>query len=616
MRNILRLLPVLILLSLQSKAQCDAGFRDTIYGNSNQVNFISLTPVQHIKHTWLFGDGTSGSAANPVHTYNQPGQFNVLHIVTDSLHTCIDSVMKTVTVNFTPQPCNAGFTDSVYQNQVRFVSVATAQNIKHTWLFGDGTSGSAANPVHTYTQPGQYNVLHMVMDSLHTCVDSVRNIITVGFTPVPTQCDARFTDSVYQNQVRFVSVATAQNIKHTWLFGDGSSGSAANPVHTYTQPGQYNVLHMVMDSLHTCVDSVRKIITVNPTAGCQVRFVTYQVPLSNKYYFYPQYTIPGSALKSIDWSINGIHVSSQESFSYKFDQAGRYNVCVSIQSTSGCIARYCDTIAHIPYANCKVGVSFTAIPAAPQSRTIQFTASPDQPQLKYSWKFGDAATGSPSEGRRLSHTYYLPGKYRVSLTVIDSSSHCIDTVSRIVEVIGTPAESCTVSFTHTAIGNSQVSFVAISNQKIVSQVWSIYHLPDSFHAVTIQTPDPVYTFKDSGYYVVCLSIVTNTGCNWTICDSLVAGPSGSVKRNASVPSYPNPVSASETVVKLNINMEENGLVHYKVCDLSGNVVYQAQMAGIKGTNNIAVPIQRLGKGQYFIDISFGNQQRRSRFYKL
>lgn len=613
MRNNLRLLPVLILLNLQLQAQCDAAFTDTVYPNSGEVSFTSLTTVQHVQHTWLFGDGTSAFAANPAHNYTQPGQYSVLHMVMDSLHTCIDTVRKTITVNFavTPTKCDGGFTDTVHQNSVSFTSLAAARNVRHTWLFGDGTSSAYSNPVHIYSQPGQYNVLHTVMDSLHTCVDSVSKIIVVNFTTPPAQCNAGFTDSVYQNQVIFRSIVTASHIKHTWLFGDGTSSADISPVHNYGQPGQYSVLHLVSDSLHGCVDSVRKIINIGSFA-CQVKYTVQHPSLSNQYYFNLQYSTNGSALQSVDWKINGVHISSQQSLSYTFPQPGRYNVCVSIQALSGCTAQYCDSISVQLYNNCKNLISFTAVPNTAQAKTIEFTASPDQPQIRYSWSFGD---GYSAGGRKVSHTYIRSGIYNVNLLAVDSISHCYDSVSKAVKIEGAPSETCTVSFTHTTDQQGLVHFTATSNQPIVSQSWTILHMPDTLHTVTITTPNPVYAFKDSGYYIVCLAIRTSTGCRTSVCDSLLI-KSVTGRRAAGIPSYPNPVSSSETSVKLNIEMEEQGLVQLKVCDLSGTIVYQSQRPGFKGVNNIAIPIQQLGKGQYFIDISYGSQQTRSRFNKL
>ena len=89
----------------------------TICANSGAVTFTNAS-ANGISYTWYFGDGDTSSTANPVHTYNSPGTYNVSLAVNGG--TCgSDSLTKTgfVTINSTNPPaaiggniCNSGST--------------------------------------------------------------------------------------------------------------------------------------------------------------------------------------------------------------------------------------------------------------------------------------------------------------------------------------------------------------------------------------------------------------------------------------------------------------------------------------------------------------------------
>ena len=59
------------------------------------------------------------------------------------------------------------------------------QPLAYSWTFGDGTTSTAANPTHTYSQAGQYTVRVAVSDGIDTTQSSPITI-RVGSAPTPT----------------------------------------------------------------------------------------------------------------------------------------------------------------------------------------------------------------------------------------------------------------------------------------------------------------------------------------------------------------------------------------------------------------------------------------------
>lgn len=108
MRKFLPLFLTLLFASRLSKAQCDAAFTYSV--NQNQISFSAAVSGGAIRHSWQFGDGiTDIFSAAPVHSYNFPGQYTVLHTVRDSVNNCIDSSFQLINLNFGPT-CSVNFT--------------------------------------------------------------------------------------------------------------------------------------------------------------------------------------------------------------------------------------------------------------------------------------------------------------------------------------------------------------------------------------------------------------------------------------------------------------------------------------------------------------------------
>lgn len=86
----------------------------------------------------------------------------------------------------------------------------------------------------------------------------------------------------------------------------------------------------------------------------------------------------------------------------------------------------CDRMNFVPQP------SFVASPSSgPAPLTVSFDASAstdDREIVSYTWSFGDNESGS---GVSLSHTYYVPGTYTATLTVVDDQ-HASNSVSHTV----------------------------------------------------------------------------------------------------------------------------------------------------------------------------------------
>lgn len=239
-------------------AHLNAGWTQT-YTNTGCVMFKPAMTVTGVKHQWFFGDGRSSTNVDPVHCYAASGLYNVCHIVSIPGTNCADTVCRSIQANGTAI-CQSGFTYvSANQGNTVYFQDASHSNdsiVAWQWSFGDGNISNVKNPVHQYAAPGKYYVCHTIK-TVNNCTSTKCDTIKVGgFT---NNCRASFLwEAVNCLNVRFKNTSSGGFNKILWNFGDGTSDTVPNPLHTYTSSGTYRVQLIISgpycsDTFHTQV---------------------------------------------------------------------------------------------------------------------------------------------------------------------------------------------------------------------------------------------------------------------------------------------------------------------------------------------------------------------------
>ena len=132
-------------------------------------------------YRWAFGDGETGSAQNPVHTYDETGTFTATLTVTDSENKS-DSTSITIhvyakSVNPLDVTMSASPRTGMVPLTVQFTATATggAPPYYYRWRYGNGDSSRRKDPVYTYAKEGNFRVTLTVTDSHDTRV--VKSVI-------------------------------------------------------------------------------------------------------------------------------------------------------------------------------------------------------------------------------------------------------------------------------------------------------------------------------------------------------------------------------------------------------------------------------------------------------
>ncbi len=185
----------------------------------------------------------------------------------------------TVTLRLGKSPvANAGPDQTVNQGtQVVLNGSQTSSsdpNANYTWLFSDGTLKTLQGKIvnYTFNTPGTYDIVLLVQDSFGNSTDTTEVIVKDTTLPVAKISIGGYTlgQAITAQQLVTFSGSGSTDLYSTiqyyaWDMGDGSAAINGNPiVHSYSNPGTYNVTLTVIDAAGL---NATAIITIGVTSS-------------------------------------------------------------------------------------------------------------------------------------------------------------------------------------------------------------------------------------------------------------------------------------------------------------------------------------------------------------
>ena len=173
--------------------------------------------------------------------------------------------------------------------------------------------------------------------------------------------------------------------------------------------------------------------TPNPQKGPSARFTANprqgQAPLTVRFK-----DISRGNPTSWSWDFGDGSTSIDQNPSHAYTSPGKFNVSLTVQNTAGS-----DTETEKNLITVKGGkppkAEFTANPQQGQAPlTVQFKDLSRGSPTSWSWNFGDGSTLSTDQNP--SHTYTSPGKYNVSLTVLNGAGSDTEAKQNLITVEG------------------------------------------------------------------------------------------------------------------------------------------------------------------------------------
>lgn len=522
----------------------------TVAANPQTIAFqntsVPLSNTDSVK--WTFGDGSTSTAVNPVHTYNAPGTYTVClrvkKLTPPGAAPCVREICKTVVVqalcniipNFTWTATAGNPLTVAFQNTS--TNIAVTDSIK--WTFGDGTSSNQFNPTHTYTAPGTYTVcLRITRYYSNTTTPCVREICKTVVVQAPCNMQVDFNWTVTQTnplRIEFHNLTTpvAANDSIRWTFGDGTTSNVSNPVHTYATPGTYTVCLRIIrynGSNIPCIRDICKTIVVQAPCNMVPNFtwtVTASNPLIVAFQNTSTNTAPGD---SIRWSFGDGTFSNAPNPVHTYAAPGTYTVCLRITrynvgTTAPCVREICKTLVVQSPPQCNLVVNFTSQPDSTNILRIKFTntSTPILATDSLFWTFGDGTSlsgvqGNPNVANPV-HTYANAGNYNVCLTVkkhpYTVAAPCIRYICKTIAVL-VPC-NLVVNFTSQPDPSNPLRIKFTNTSVPVGPTDSLrWTFGDGTSLSGVQSDpnvaSPIHNYTTAGNYIVCLRVKKNNSLN-------------------------------------------------------------------------------------------------------
>ncbi len=386
-------------------------------------------------YNWTFGNGAFPSTSvqqNPLVQFNEGGLIDIT--LTVSANGCSSTAMGTVFVD-APDPT---FTSNpTYSCTKELVTTFTPNDPNHEaylWLFHDGSTSTMVNPpvqtitndditIHSINGLNTYITLLTVI-SASGCIDTFSLVDTIW------QPNALFAPDAVEGcaplEVTFEDQSSndVDIVLWEWDYGDGTTSNntvTEDPVHLYTDPGEYPVQLIVTDATG-CKDTSYTIV-INVGEELNPDFTADQTDVcpGDTIFFSPT-NFPG--IENVDaWHFEtddsrSFHCFQTDEMKWAFvSETGMFDVTLTVEY-NGCFSSITKTdfinvrgpIAEIDYF----------IDCADTTYTVIFADS-SHDATNVLWDFGDGVDTTLAD---LTYTYANTGSYTVYLTAFNPGTGC------------------------------------------------------------------------------------------------------------------------------------------------------------------------------------------------
>ncbi len=498
-RQYIRLQPPVADFALSTTAGCT--------GTAVAFTDKSTSDTTFSTYLWDFGDGNISTAANPSHTYQTPGVYSLRLTVTDAKG-CSDTEVLPNAISISAGPVvnyqlsdTAGCTPLL----VQFTDQSSALAGIRTWRWSMGNGGIAAgpNPMRVYSNPGRYQVVLTVTDSIG-CQSALSREVNVY---APPAADFTADDSLgcAARQIHFFDLSASQSglTSWQWDFGDGSSSTQQFPNHIYQNNGDYDVKLIVTDRFgcsdlllkreYIRLDAPDAAFSLNQNQGCTGLNVAFR-----------DLSLSDTTIVSWHWDFGDGSTSGRANPTHYFGNSGVYSISLTVVDAKGCSDTHIlpngISISRGPSVDFSLSDTMGCAPMIVQLTDLSSSITGIQTR---NWRFSNGGIAGGSGPMRAFNT---PGSYQVYLTVTDSSG-CVDSLSKNLQVFPPPLADFDATDT-SGCSPKVVNFLDLSSSQagITSWHW------DFGTGDTSIAQFPTYVFSQNGQYHVTLRVTDRFGC--------------------------------------------------------------------------------------------------------
>lgn len=352
---------------------------------------------------------------------------------------------------------------------VNYTSPAGATSI--LWNFGDGITSSITNPMHNYTNAGNYIITFNGIISgspiTYTALVKVfpKPVANFNFALPAVGCAVRC--ATFTNLSTTTGGATISSLQ--WSYGDGGSATFTGNtnIYCYTLPGSFSVTLKATDS-NGC-DNTTTIGTINVSAppnpviiatpglnSCTAPFTTS---------FNGNTSTSGSPLGgglTYSWNFGNTQTSTQATpGNITYAAVGNYNVTLTVTDNNNC-----SNSTSVPASVSQPSVLATIPGTVCYGKPLIIVDNSNVPVTF--WNFGDGFTTfiPTSTASQTVHTYAAPGVYSINITATSGTCSAVLTKTILVQQVVANFTFTPASFTCAPTMTAQYTNLSSSNATI------------------------------------------------------------------------------------------------------------------------------------------------------
>ncbi len=488
------------------------------------VTFNAIAPTA-VQWAWFFGNGDTSASQNPIYTFNITPTDSLTLTIMD-VNGCYKTV-KDKNINYYNSALSVDKNAGCTPLKVQFSDLSNGA-LSWQWDFGDGTTSTVANPSHTYSVNGNYDVT-LICTFPGNCIDTS---VYYNFIKSQTPKSDFYSPTVAgcsPTQISFTNTSTDAT-QFEWDFGDGGTSTSVNPSHIYNIPGYYSI-RLISTNSYGCKDTILKPnyifipgtysnFSLSATQGCQNLLTAFSDLSINASTWF--------------WNFGDGYIDAVQNPSHMYQDTGTYIVTLITHDTLGCSSSFTYPIPIRIFQN-----PISAATATTYSGCSHFTTTFVNQSLyadNYYWEFG---TGDTSTLQNPTYTYNAGGNYFPTLITITNNG-CRDTFifNNPINVLQTPTALISLSDT-TACNPATITFTSQSINTINSQYnWSLGSGGNSTGAISSAS------FNNAGNYTVTLITTNNNGCSDTSLANLTILESPTADANANIEEGCHPLTVN------------------------------------------------------------------------
>ncbi len=352
---------------------------------------------------------------------------------------------------------------------------------------------------------------------------------------------------------QFYDKSQGDVMKWKWLIDGELFSNKQNPTIDFTHGGKYEIC-LKIETRSGCESSYCEYVYIDTLSGCEAAFEYYPIdyyangslPFDTlqpgfSYQFYDK--SQGDVMKW-KWLIDGELFSNKQNPTIDFTHGGKYEICLKIETRSGCESSYCEYVYIDTLSGCEAMYEYyPLVDLYGEDSTISIDGDYLYQFEDYSignnitywlWEFGD---GETSLEKNPMHNFPGPGEYEVCLTISSeldncSASYCSMVLVDSMEYCMAKFDYCTYSIAdpdssdynfsawEDTIPEDERLLIGFKNLSTPNSSYLSWSFGDGEYSYE---SNPVHAYKEPGVYEVCLSIHSPNGCYDTYCELIRVG---------------------------------------------------------------------------------------------